>query len=113
MSGIYRALLCVPLSLLPVLDHPQREAPSDLDTGKQQKHGCARDGIGCTGFLDKQSGRADDQACTTEHRNAYVGKSVVPAGQNQTDFVPRDGHFNLISQPYNTAQAENDPDWQR
>ena len=50
------------LSLFPVLDHPQSEVPSTVDTGDQGEHHSARDGIGCEGFLGNQSDRAKERA---------------------------------------------------
>jgi len=78
------------LSLLRVLGHPQGEVPSAVDTGEPQEHGRARDGIRCEGSLRKQSDRANDQASTTERRNAHVRKPALSIEQNQPDFVPRD-----------------------
>lgn len=91
---------------------PQREVPSTVDAGDQQEYRRARDGIGCERSFCKQSNRTDDQARTTECQDAYVRKPVATIVQSQPDFVPHDDYLNLMGKSRESAQTENDHDWQ-
>jgi hypothetical protein len=70
-----------------IVDHPQREVPSTIDTGEQQEYHRARDGMGCEGFLGNQSVRANDQFRTTERWDTHLRKPIMPMVQNHTEFI--------------------------